>query len=143
MCSSVAVCIYSSICCMIGSDCHMCNTHTYMYKICVHFMCSDVCAKSHRFVGVDTLAQQWQRMGVEPPHNQSLEDALREVAIYMTSCACAFIVCYNLPLLHSLIYYNLPLLHSFVHMIAVSTCGCFKENQYHRSGYFLGNCCTQ
>jgi Ca2+-binding EF-hand superfamily protein/chromosome segregation ATPase len=30
------------------------------------------------FVGVDTLAQQWQRMGVEPPHNQSLEEALRE-----------------------------------------------------------------
>ena len=28
---------------------------------------------------MEALAQQWQRMGVEPPHNQSLEDALREV----------------------------------------------------------------
>jgi hypothetical protein len=30
------------------------------------------------FVAVDTLAQQWHRMGVEPPHDQSLEEALRE-----------------------------------------------------------------
>jgi hypothetical protein len=29
-------------------------------------------------VAVDTLAQQWHRMGVEPPHDQSLEEALRE-----------------------------------------------------------------
>lgn len=82
---------------MHGSDCHMCNIHTrYAYILCA---VTNLHNFAHRFVGVDTLAQQWQRMGVEPPHNQSLEDALREV--YKSICLwfiCHFLCAYDCSL---------------------------------------------
>ena len=81
-------------------------------------MCVCVC----RYVAVETLAQQWQRMGVEPPHNQSLEDALREVT---TICVHLIIIILHIHvytrvyiiiqciMLNSSIY-NICILHTYL-----------------------------
>ena len=74
-------------------------------------MCMYMYVCVYRYVAVETLAQQWQRMGVEPPHNQSLEDALREVTMICVNViiiilhihACIYVCTYTL--LYNVVYY--------------------------------------
>ena len=54
------------------------------------------------YIPVDSLAQQWQKMGVDPPHNQSLENVLVEVSSFFSRIF--FQVCILLQLLSTLLY---------------------------------------
>ena len=47
--------------------------------VCLHLHDRSCCLVTHSYVPVDALAQKWQRMGVDPPQNQSMEEALLEV----------------------------------------------------------------
>ena len=55
--------------------------------MCIHAI-PTVTILYDRFVGVEELAQQWQTMGVEAPHNTSLEDVLKEVMVELSLAIC-------------------------------------------------------
>jgi len=69
---------------------------------------------SFSYVHVDSLAQQWQMMGVEPPKNQSLEEALTEVSVYVCTILAA-------PTMHMYVHTPYPFMDVW-YLIHVHVC---------------------